>query len=335
MANYTTVADLVDDVLFRAGEIKTAASDSGSDYYTAVLRYLNRAYQAIWTGGGELLPDISEQWWWLKKYGNGVLTLLPVFDNGTVTVTNNDANINFSGIPTRSSSNISLEDWHFKVDNHADVFRIDNHTIAGTPAFLDSVYTGESDTAASFRAFKIDYALASDVMELDSPMFAFQGGLKGNRIEILAEETLREKWPMEQINPGCPHNFSLIALNAALRTVRFSHYGGTSDTELIRIDYSYLARPSDLTDAATEPAMPREHRKLLADWALVFVLQDKEDSRVAETVELASRGLKAMALENQRRGPRQSGAFGRIHTRQSQRARIKGPLRTSSGLIIA
>lgn len=334
MANYTFLSDLIDDVLFRAGENEQAATTAGSDYYNAIIRYLNRAYQAVCVGGGELLPDVSEQWWWLKQYGNGVLTLLPVFDNGTAALTNGSATITFSSAPQRSSSNISVQDYHFKADNHPDVFRITAHTVGNTGATIDSIYTGPTDTAAAFRAFKLDYTLASNVMELDSPMYAFQGGLRGNRIELAAEEVLREKWPLEQAQVGVPQNFSLIAISSGSRIVRFSHYGGAADTELMRIDYSYLARPADLTDAASEPAMPREFRKLLADWALFYVFQDKEDSRAQDAYTLAAGGLRSMAAENQRRAKRQSRSFGRIHPRQVDRARIKGPLRTTSGLII-
>lgn len=334
MANYTYVSDLVDDVLFRAGENENAATTSGSDYYNAVLRYLNRAYQAIWTGGGELLPDISEQWWWLKKYGSGVITLLPVFDTGTVNVANNSSSINFSTVPQRSGSNIQVQNYHLKIDNHPDVFRLQIHVTGNTTATLDSSYTGPTDPAASFRCYKLDYTLATDVLELDSPMFAYQSHASGNRIELMAEDYMRDKWPIEQAQVGVPQNFALIGQSSGARRVRFSHYGGTSDTELIRIDYNYLARPADLTDITAEPDMPREWRKLLADWALLFVLQDKEDDKQQDVLTLAAGGLRAMAMDNQRRAKRQSRAFGRLYPRPQSREARKGPLRTSSGLII-
>lgn len=335
MANYTTIEDLVDDVLFRAGENGNAASLAGSDYYNAIVKYLNRAYQSIWNGGGELLPDISEQWWWLQAYGSGVLTLLPVFDDNTVQVSNNSTTITFSSAPQRSSSNISVQGWHFKVDDHADVFRITSHTSGATSATLDSVYTGDNDTAASFRAFKIDYTLASDVAEINGPFRAYQSGFTGNRVEKIGPRELNDRWPMEQISSGVPQNYALIAQQSGLWTVRFSHYGGNSDTELIRLDYDYTAQPSDLTDAATAPAIPREYRKILADWALYFVYQDKEDSRADAALALAQSGLRAMAIENRRRNTRTSRAYGRIFPRASDRSKLKGPLRTESGLILS
>lgn len=335
MANYSTIADLVDDVLFRAGENAAASTSSGSDYYTAILRYLNRAYQSIWYGGGELLPDVSEQWWWLQAYNSGTLTLLPVFDDGTVLVTNNNTAITFSSAPQRNSSNISVQGYHFKVDDHPDVFYISSHTSGATGATLDSAYTGETDTAATFRAFKLDYSLATSVLDIMGPMRAYQSGYTGNHIEIVGPNELREKWPLEQATSGVPQNFSLIAQQSGIKTVRFSHYGGQADTELIRLDYDYTAQPADLTDASVEPALPVGYRKLLADWALYFVFQDKEDSRAADALRLATLGLRSMAEDNRRRNTRASGSYGRIHPRLQDRSKLKGPLRTSSGLIIS
>ena len=336
MANYTTSADLLDDILFRAGE----PTDTSSDYYAAAIRYLNRAYQGIWRGGGELLPDMYEQWWWMQQYENGVLTLLPVFDNGTVLVTNNSTGITFSSAPQRNSANISVEGWHFKVNDHADVFIIVSHTAGATGATLDSVYTSDTDTAASFKTFRLDYQLASSVLELKGPMRAFQGSLSGNKIEMVSDDELRHKWPLEQAGSGVPVNYARIARAAApltttplLQTVRFSHYGGTADTELMRIDYDYIASQTDLADDTGEPSVPREYRKILADWALFFLLQDKEDNKAQQVFQLAAAGLRQMALENRCAQVRQ-GTRGRVYPRQADRSRVKGPLRTETGLLI-
>lgn len=336
MANYTFTADLVDDVLFRAGE----PTDSSSDYLAAVVRYLNRAYQALWRGGGELSPEVSEEWWWLQKYGNGTLTLLPVEDDGTVNVTNGSATISFSAIPTRTIAgvvtNVSLQNWHFRTDAHADVFRISTHSSGNTGAALDSVYTGPTNTTAAYHAFKLDYTLASDVLEINGPMRGFRGGLIGsNKIELVSPEVLFEKWPLEQIQPGTPQNYAKIALDdTPLQVVRFSHYGGQTDDELIRIDYDYTYKPVDLgNSASTELALPREYRKMLCDWALAFLLKDKEDDRYDSVVQLAQAGLRQMVFENRRRQVRQ-GTQGRIFSRAGNRANARGPLRTSSGLLI-
>ena len=43
MANYTTSADLVTDILFRSNE----PTDGTSDFDSIALQYLNRAYQGL------------------------------------------------------------------------------------------------------------------------------------------------------------------------------------------------------------------------------------------------------------------------------------------------
>lgn len=336
MANYSTSQDLIRDIAFRAGEPSSSTDIATGDYYDAIIRYLNRAYQGIWRGGGELLPDLAEQWYWLKSYNSGVLTLLPVFDTGTVQVTNNNTAITFSGVPTRSGGNISLLGYHFRTDEHPDVFLISAHTSGVATATLDSVYTGDDDTAATFRAFKVVYTLASDVLDLTGPMRAYQGGAAG-RIEKLTESALVDAWPLEQAQAGVPLNYAFVGADTATASgvthVQFSHYGGTTDTELMRIEYPYLYKPADLADDTAEPILPREYRKVLADWALFFVLQDKEDSRAADVLTIASQGLRQMAKENRRSGVRQ-GDRARIYPRLGQRGARKGPLRTEQGFLI-
>ena len=61
MSNLQFSADILDDMLFRAGE----PTDGTSEYESKALESLNRAYQALWMGGAELDTTINEDWWWL------------------------------------------------------------------------------------------------------------------------------------------------------------------------------------------------------------------------------------------------------------------------------
>ena len=320
MANYTTSADLLDDILNRAGE----KTDGTSDFNAAAIRYLNRAYQGIWKGGGSLDPEVHETWWWIRKDDQGVLTLDPVIDTGTVSVTNNSTSITFSSGPTPS-----VAGRHIKIDDHADVFVISAHSAGQTSATLESVYTGSTDATASYKVMHLDYDLAGDVLYLSSPMKAFQDGRK--EIPGIDLNSLSEKYPLNHTAAGVPKNFAFLSQSK----VRFSHYGGSSSTDLIKIDYEYAAEPSDLADDSNEPLVPREYRFILADWALMFIYADKDDTRVGDTMVLAQRGLVAMAKENRRRMSFMGGnMFGKIVTRQKELDRFTAPLRTESGLII-
>ena len=322
MANLQTAADILDDALFRCGE----ATDGTSDFNAAAIRYLNRAYSGIWLGGRELVPDIQEAWKWLRKYPPGVLTLTPSISAGTLAVTNNNTAITFSSGPTPS-----VADWYLKVDTHEDVFRISAHTALDTAATLDSVYTGVDAAAATYRVYKLDYALTTDVLRVLSPMRAFRAE---RRYEITGVDMLAldRDYPVALAESGIPDHFA----NVEESTVRFNRHGGTEATSLIRVEYDYLYRPAVLTDAAVEPVVPWQWRSVLSDWVTGWLMLDKADSRAGAVLEAARAGLIAMAAENRHQQQTQGvSAFGAIRTRQDQYQRdVRGPVRTQSGLII-
>ncbi len=321
MANYTTSQDLINDALFRSNE----PTDGTSDFDSVAVTYLNRAYHGIWSGGSELEPDVDEVWWWLRKDGQGTLTLNPVYDTGTVSVTNNSTTITFSANVATSQAG-----RHFKVDNHADVFLITAHTAATDTATLESVYTGDTDTAASYRNMQFDYTLASDLLYLTGPMYAYQDGEQ--EIPIIDLDEMKVAYPLNSASSGVPDQGAFTGE----KKVRFSHYGGTSSTDLIKIDYQYIYEPADLADDSSEPLVPRQYRKILADWTAAYILEDKSDTKAAEMAALAQRGIISMAKEHRRRMARAAGSknFGKIYPRQHQLARMRGPLRTESGLIV-
>jgi len=237
MANYTTSADIIDDALFRAGE----PTDDTSDFQAAAVRYLNRVYQAIWDGGGELVPEINENWHWLKKDDIGVLTMQPSIKTGTVSVTNGSASITFSDAPA-PAIDTSMQEWFFKVDNHPDVFEISSNDLA-TAQTLESVYTGPTDGTATYRMWKAIYPLASDVVKITAPMQGFD-----NPKRQIAEsdlELMNFNWPKNTYRVGQPYNFAMMN---STQKIMFSHHGGSSSTDLIKIEYPYIASPADLAD---------------------------------------------------------------------------------------
>lgn len=285
MANYTTSADLITDILFRAGE-----PASGSDFADAALRYLNRAYQGLAMGGAALDPTIQETWWWLKKSGRGSIIVLPQRTDGTVSVANNSSIATLSGV-----ANTDLDNWYFKVDDHPDVFRVSSHTSGSATVFLDSVYTGPTNTAASYRLFKLEYDLPSDCLYITGPMRGYREG--GKFVHYLDETKMDDKWPVQEMQTGFPQNFTMIAD----KSVRFSHAGGTDSTDLIRLDFSYIYTATDLANDSAEPLVPRQYRQILADWALALLFEDLQDDRAPDLLSLAKNGLHAMSRENKRR----------------------------------
>lgn len=297
MPNYQYSSDLVDDILFRAGEL----TDGTSDFEAIALQYLNRAYRTICAGGGEFAPSVNENWWWLMKYPPQVLTLQPLIE-GTVTVTKNSTAITFASSPLLST----VANYHIKIGTHPDIFRISTHTGGQTSAVLDSVFTSDSGSY-SYKLFLIEYDLASDVVEVISEMTTYQDDV--DRIGGIALSEMQSLYPIDDIEEGTPTKFAFIGETK----VRFSHYVNV----LTRVEYNYLYRPPALTNAGSEePVIPIEFRPLLCDIALYFLFTDKNDSRVDAVGVLAKNSLTHMASKNRKKWVEINKNMGKIYPRQ-------------------
>ena len=301
MTTLTTTTDIINDVLFRAGE----PTDNTSDFESHVLDLVNRAYRAIWTGGGEFVEDMNEPWLWLKKDPPGVLILQPSIRTGTVSVTNNSASITFSSAPAAS-----VAGYHFRTDDDGTVYRISAHTGGAAAATLDSVYTGLNNTAAAFRLMKLEYSLAADAMRVIAPM-RVQTALT-DEIDGIDLSALDLNYPLTSIEGGVPDKFAPVTESK----VRFNRYGGELSTDLLRVEYDYLAEPTALTDDVSSiPLVPLSYRQIIADIALFYLFTGKSDAR-AETIGAQARaGLKAMASDNRARMKQYSRSFGQVYQR--------------------
>lgn len=300
MANLKFSSDLIDYVLFKAGE----KTDGTSDFDSQALVYVNAAYKKIWQGGSEFDASINEDWTWLRQSGN--LILQTKISTGTVSVTNNSASATLS-----ASQATDVAGWFFKTDGHEGIFKISAHGGSTDALTLDSVYTGTTDASASYKLVKLEYTLASDAIEVISPM---ETAFKGNRRLVfdgqIAGVSFQTMPGRNELLAGVPEFFSQINET----TVRFNRY---ADSNLIRIDYRYKKRPADLTDSGSEePLVPLHHRHVIANIALYDILSDKNDDR-ADTVSLiAKQGLKAMAVENRNRLSQMDGSYGKVHPRR-------------------
>lgn len=325
MSNFQYTTDLKADALWRAGE----PTDGTSDYDAVCLTYLNRIYQAVWQGGQELAPDINEDWLWLSK--TGVLTITPGISTGSVSVTKGSTAVTFSNSPTDSLSlAVSVSGWFLRIVGHQDVFRISSHIAGQTTATLDSTYTGDTASGASYDVFPLEYTLASDVLRLKSPMWArttaTQFPYSPGKISVMDLSSLRELYPLDRIASTIPSAAAMVAD----QIVRFN----TWPTGYMRIEYDYLRVPPALTGAALEePVIPLKDRRILADGALGFLFADKNDDRSASMGQAVNAQLQAMANENRARMVRTDKTIGKIYPRIDRLNRAY-PNRTSGGLIV-
>lgn len=320
MATLTTSAEILDWMLFQAGE----PTDGTSDFHAHAIECLNRAYRDIWMGGGALVREMNEPWLWLKKDPPGVVILNPLIEDGTVSVTNNSASITFSSAPAAS-----VQGRFFRVEGHADVFRISSHTGGVASATLDSVYTGATNAAAGYKVMQLEYTLAADLLRVIGPMRIY----KDNKVEVdgVSLSSLERDYPLAYVEAGVPDMFAMVTETK----VRFNRYGGVSSTELIRVEYDYLQKPAtELADDTVEPLVPLEHRQVLADVALMYLYTAMSDARVAIVAPMAKAGLSAMAADNRARLAQMSRKMGAIMTRPSGNAATQRVIRTESGFIL-
>jgi len=305
MANLQYSSDIIEHVLFEAGE----KTDGTSDFDSRVLIWVNSAYRKIWQGGGEFDPTVNEDWTWLREQGS--LILQEKISTGTVSVTNNSATATLS-----ASQSTDVDNWFFKVDDYEGIFRVSAHAAPSATLTLDSVYTGDTNAIANYKLVKLDYTLNSSAIEILTPMYTAhrannyirnpQGVING-----ISKQRLTKPY---ELLAGIPDTFTQIDST----TVRFNRY---IDSGLKRIDYWYKAKPSDLTDSGSEePLIPLHHRHVLANIALYDLLKAKNDDRADVVSLIAKAGLKAMSIENRRRLSQMDGTYGHIRPRNDQYA---------------
>lgn len=308
---FVSGADIVSDVLFRAGEIA-----GSSEWDVKTLDYLNRAYGALCAGSSEFLPETVEDWWWMRA--NGALILDPMWNDGTISVTNGASGFDFSVSP-----GMDVTGWRLKVRGHPDVFAI--ASAGGANGNFDTVYTGDTNAAAEFELFHTVYTLDSAVQTIISPIVSFR---ENPQLFGTSPERMDFLFPLARLASGVPQAFCLESDT----TVRFSH-GGMVGGRSMRIEYRYRPIVELLANSATSfPLVPAHYRHLLADMALVYVHSDKNDDRVASVGSQVRAGLMAMVRENHRRLTKIDQNSGHVFPRGHGNSRKI--LRTETGNII-
>lgn len=309
MANYSTTQDILLDVLWRAFEV----TDGSSQYKDAALRYINRAYRSIWTGGKEFMPAAVDNWWWLRRQAQ--ITMLPAITTGSIAVTQNSTIATLSSAPT-----VSVAGYLLLVTGSNSMAFISAHTAGDIGLTLDSVWTGDTATAASYVLAPIDYNLPSDCLNIIDPMTCHADS--GVRVYGADLAEMWDAYPPVAIAAGTPKFYAQTDED----TIRFSHY----QNDYLRLDYFYRYKPADLEDdASSVPVIPLQYRHVLADAAAFFALTDKEDSKAPGIGAQAKAGMAAMASD-QRKRMADTGEMGSIKQRPTLVYRMFR--RTASGL---
>lgn len=305
---YATGEDLVQDVLFRSSEPL-----SGSDWQDKALDYLNRAYRAVAAGSSEFLPEIVTDWWWLRQ--RGVLIIKPVYQTGTVDVTQGSTSITFSDAPTED-----LTGYRLLIQNQGESPIIQTHMALEATATLDAEWTGDTLPDSPYKAMKVEYDLDVTTQALLSPIHSFT---YNPRLFGTSPEGLDALYPLQRLRPGIPQAFALQDES----TIRMSH-GGREDGKSMRMEYWFRPVVTELDNTPSSvPLLPLQYRQFLADAAITYLLLDKDDDRAAAFSSAAKSGFLAMEKENRRRFAKIDQHAGWIFPRPRTSPNPNAPLR--------
>jgi hypothetical protein len=132
MARYEvrTFADIVAAV---REELGIGANDT--TLINRIKRDINMVYREV---------AAEKDWWWLQ--GNTTLQLPAYISTGTVSVSQNSANIVFSSAPGPSQTG-----KYFSINGNSDIYKIESHAAGSVNAKLSEVYTGSTDTDATYK----------------------------------------------------------------------------------------------------------------------------------------------------------------------------------------
>lgn len=292
MSNLTTTEDLVKYVEEAANEL----NDGSSSFRAQILVQLNRAYRTVYAGGKELNIKGKRPvaFPWARSSVPKVITLEAAISTGTVAVTNNDTAITFSSAPVSS-----VTGWHFSVDGTDTVYRISAHSAGSASATLDSVYVDDTAAASTYKLFKIEYTVSSDVLRVFSPLrvYGTQTGQDGEkRIDIIDKAVLDSTWPLANITTGSsgslPTSAAIVHANGeGSFTFRFNRY--VTDMARVEFDYIVIPTPLDIT-TPVNPSMPIAYRDILAEYALSMLLDNISDDRSGKHFQMATAGFEAL-----------------------------------------
>ena len=159
-------------------------------------------------GGSVFNIDVDEVWPWARARSPLVLNIIPPVTLGTLSLTQGSLSGTFSLPPTAS-----LEGWFIRANpdtNDNTTYRIAQHSAGAAAFILDSPYLGVTSALFSYRAFKLDYDLVPDYIQITG---------QANRLDFSEDGTT------ELTATVAPGAYTPAALATALQTAMASAGG--------------------------------------------------------------------------------------------------------------
>ena len=186
-------------------------------------------------------------------------------------------------------------------------------------ATIDAAWTEDTDTAANYKLVKLEYDLGiDDVIRLVSPLIIFRKNSTTHpqyTINGLGANKFDQEYPLAEISAGVPEAFKEVKVADNTRTIVLSHY---SESERMKVQYSYIKLRDDLTDDSEESEIyvPREYRYVVADWALALLLADKSDDKAKDALNKAQAGYMNMIKDDKMESLNIDPKFGQFISRE-------------------
>jgi len=292
MANFTTTSDLKSYSLKKAGE----PDDGSSDYDSEILEFLNLMLFNVLAGGSEYDQEFGVPWAWAKSRNPGVITFEPPYETGTVSLTNGSTAGTFSDAPTGLGS--FANSYQLKTSDTSEFYILTAHIADAVGFTLDGPFLGKTGSY-TFRAYKTDYALASNIVRLISPFRVYRSSyMHPSEVALIERNAFDRDFPKPNgFVQGVPTHATIIYEDDGQLYVRFNRWMD----EQIRVEYDFIPIPAALTIAPdVTPIIPREDRIVLAYGAIHMILEDKNDDRADRYFQLTQSKLHSMVLANQK-----------------------------------
>lgn len=310
MANLSTVTDMIEYVLYTAGQTQ----ETTDFFYDRALEHINRARLELVKGVSPMNPKHRVNFKWAKKYPPYSFVIQPEAATTSISITQNSATVTFS-----STIATSMVGYRLIIDNEYDVYRVATHTAGTDSATIDTVFTGTTNAAAGYKLVKIEYELGSnDIIRLISPMTIYRSNDNDNpvcKIYGVDDDRFDADFPIGDIQSGVPDFFKIVYISDANWTIMLNKY---SDSTYIKVEYDIIQLPDDLTTSSTasEILIPKENRQVCCDWASSLLLADKTDNKAIDLLKKAQAGYEGMILDSKSLFPDLDPSFARFISRE-------------------
>jgi len=289
VSNFYSGADLKRGVLQRIGEL----TDGTSSYEELAMRRINELYFNVIAGGNEFDVDLGEPWIWARAPQPLIITLVPPYQTGTVSVTNNSAAGSFSVAPT-----VSLKNQYLQIldTGNPEKYKIISHTANATAFTLDGPYNGSTGASSSFQVLMINYQIGNDtdILRLVEPFRVYKMTWDEDRnyqVYGLDPNSFDYNYPLGSIVQGMPNRFKIWKDEDKNIWAQMNEFL----TEQSRMEVDYIPIPDELTDSDESiPLIPREFRTILEYGPTAMLMLEKGDGRAPSYIQLTQAKMKAM-----------------------------------------